>query len=327
MFPASILVGTYEASGGGGNGGNGGSDPNTISYDSFKSVGVAAYFMAEFNSKLYYFPTSGSRIKESSDSGSTWGNASLTANVAIQRRPVVESSQILFIDGTSSNNSLDAWDGSSTTATNPVSGTSSLSQIESFHKIDSYYYISDFAGPFERSTALGSGWSTAINAGRGRFIVKGGNTFVVTLGNTLFVSTDDFANETNKGNLNLLTMATDGSGNWVGGGTSNMYFSTNDGSTWTTTELRASGDTSNISLSYDGNIVYINNKWIYLDSGNKKLLSFTGTPTATPTVTTEYDFTSNSATSNPLGMNKIGNVLYVTDYYNSQYGYHKINLT
>ena len=301
-----------------------------ITYGSFTNIGTQVLYMAQFNGNLYAFPSNNSRIRVSTDSGSTWGVSAALNNVAVQRRPVIESNRMLFIDGTSSNNHIESWDGISTTTTRPVSGTSSLSQISLFEKIGNYYYINDYAGPLERSTSLSSGWTNIYNSGRHTFITESGGTFIWG-GRSGFngITTDDFANVSAVFSSNdwMDAMATDGNNNWVGAGQYHMKYSTDDGSTWNNIALRASGDTAQINTTYESNILNIGNKFVYLDRGNKKLLSISTSLSATPTVTVIKDLTDNNAISNPLAISKIGNKLYLTDYYNSQFGYHEFTIS
>jgi hypothetical protein len=302
----------------------------TLTYGSFTNLGESVIYMGEFNSKLYAFPSNNARILESTDSGSTWSNSAALNNVAVQSRPVIESNRVLFIDGTSSSNQVESWDGTSTSTTAPVSGTSSLSQIGLFQKIGNYYYINDYAGPLERSTSLSSGWSTAYNTGRHTFITESNGTFVWG-GRSGFngITKDDFVTVSApfSSTFWMDAMATDGGGNWLGSGQNQAIYSTDNGVTWGSIALKATGDTGQINTSYESNILNIGNKFVYLDRGNKKLLSISTSLSAFPTVTVEKDFTDNSATTNPIAINKIGNALYVTDYYNSQYGYHKITIS
>ena len=323
MFPTSILAGTYGAT----VGSTPDPGPDTITYHSFVYSGIVAIFMAEFNNNLYAFPNNNTRIKVSTDSGSTWNNSPLTTNVAVGLSPpVVESNKILFINGGASNNYVAQWDGTNSISS-PVSGTSSLAQIGLFQKIGNYYYINDYGGPLERSTSLGSGWSNISNTGRHRFITESGGTFIWG-GRTGFngITKDNFNNVTSafSSNIWMDAMATDGNGNWVGADQNQMLYSTDDGDNWNNIELRSSGDTLQINIEYSTNILNIGNKFVYLDKGNKKLLSISTSLSANPTVTVEKDFTDSSATRFPIAINKIGDALYVTDAF---YGYHKFDLT
>lgn len=303
----------------------------SISYGSFSNVGVSVIYMSSFNGNLYAFPSNNSRIRVSTDSGSTWSVSSMLNNVSVQNgTPVVESNRIIYVDGTASNNHVESWDGSSSTSTLPVSGTSPLSQIGLFQKIGNYYYINDYAGPLERSTSLNSGWSSAYGSGRHSFIKESGGTFIWggSSGANLMTK-NDFSTVTApfSSSFWLESIATDGNGNWVTAGQVHARYSSNDGVSWTNIALRDAGDTTSMNIQYDSNIINVGNKFIYLDRGNKKLLSITTPLSSTPTVTVEKDFTDNSATSNPLTINKIGNKLYVTDYYNGQYGYHEFTVS
>jgi hypothetical protein len=330
MFPTSILQGTYNQSDGNNNNNAEGGD--NLSYVSFTNVGVSASYMLEFNNNLYYLPSGMGRIKESTDNGNSWGNAAAVNNVAVQNGiPIVESNRILFVDGTSSGNHIESWDGTSTYTTTPVSNTSSLAQIGMFIKIGNYYYINDYAGPLERSTSLNSGWTNISNTGNHKFITESGGTYIIggRAGANL-MSKDNFNTVTipYSSSIWLDAIATDGNGNWVGAGQYATRYSTDNGVTWGSISLKAAGDTGQINIGSPTNILNLGNKFVYLDRGSKKLLSISTTLSATPTVTVEHDFTNGGTiTSNPLTINKIGNALYVTDYYNIQYGYHKINIT
>lgn len=326
MFPTSILAGTYSATAGSPSE----PSPDTITYHSFVNSGTRGAYMAGFNNNLYAFPSNNTKIRVSTDSGGTWNNSPLITNVAVANGPpVVESDKILFINGSSSNNYVAQWDGTNSISL-PVSGTSSLAQIGLFQKIGNYYYINDYAGPLERSTSLGSGWSNIYNTGRHKFITESGGTFIWG-GRSGF-------NGITKDNFNTVSAAfsstfwvdasaTDGNGNWVTAGQNTMLYSTDDGDNWNNIELRSSGDTAQINIVYPTNILNIGNKFVYLDRGNKKLLSISTSLSATPTVTVEKDFADSSATTSPFAINKIGDALYITDYYNSVYGYHKLDLT
>ena len=328
MFPTSILAGAYSAAAGGN---TPDPSPDTITYHSFVNLGVSTVYMAGFNNNLYAFPSNYQRIKVSTDSGSTWNNASLITNIGVLNGPpVVESDKILLINGTASNNYVLQWDGVTNSASLPVSGTSSLAQIGLFQKIGNYYYINDYAGPLERSTSLNSGWSNIYNSAKHKFITESGGTFIWG-GRAGFngITKDNFSTVSAafSGSIWMDASATDGNGNWVTAGQFYMRYSTDDGANWNSIELRSSGDTAQINITYPTNILNIGNKFVYLDRGNKKLLSISTSLSATPTVTVEKDFADSSATTNPLAINKIGDALYITDYYNSAYGYHKLDLT
>jgi len=298
---------------------------NTISYDGFTNMGAAGYHLETFGGNLYYFPSNGARIQESSDSGSTWSNyAGSSATVDVQAPLTKDSNGIYFVKGVSSNNTVQRLDG--TTVTLPLSNVS-VGQIEMFQFVDGNYYINDFDGPLYKSSNLSS-WTQVDSISRSQYIVEGGGTIIYGGPPDTRRTTDDFSNTSSIGDQNFTSIGTDGSGNWVAHGDGAiMKYSTDDGVNWSNTELRDSGDTTNMAVQYNRKIHYHNNKWIYLDRSNKKLLSFTGTPSATPTVTAEKEFSSGSNTSNPFALSKVGNKLYVTDYYNSQYGYHEFTIS
>jgi hypothetical protein len=298
---------------------------NTISYDGFTNMGVAGYHLETFGGNLYYFPSNGARIQESSDSGSTWSNyAGSTASVDVQAPLTKDSNGIYFVKGVSSSNLVQRLDG--TTVTSPLSNVT-VGQIEMFQFVDGNYYINDFDGPLYRSSNLSS-WTQVDSIARSQYMVEGGGTIIYGGPTDTRRTTDDFSNTSSIGDQDFTSIGTDGSGNWVANGVNAiMKYSTDDGVNWSNTELRDSGDTNNIPIQYNRKIHYHNNKWIYLDRSNKKLLSFTGTPSATPTVTAEKEFSSGSNTSNPFALSKVGNKLYVTDYYNSQYGYHEFTIS
>ena len=325
---------------------------NNIAYSSFTDFGSIlngnrTYYMGTIGSTLYALPSNNGRIRESSNGGSTWSLSGLqnqfsqNETVSVQAEPIWESNRVLLIDGTDSNNFIMAWDGSSTNFTQPVSGTSTLSQIEYFQKVGSYYYVSDFAGPTERSTSLTSGWATIGSDGPPYWFTESDGTILYNEGADIYRTDDDFAttldrlnnDEVFSGQLYFTAAASDGDSNWLGiaGGTNANYkkFSTNDGVTWANIKLTATGDTENIGSGFgNSQIVSRGGKWIWLDTVNKKLLSFSGTPTATPTLTTEYDFSDLSDTVNNLyTMNFAGNTLYITGQYDSNYGYFKFDLT
>lgn len=302
---------------------------NTITYSGFTNIGAAGFFMEQQGSNLFYFPSGSDRVKVSSDSGSTWGNWSgSSTSSSCQIKPIKNSTGIYFVKGTDSNNIVIKIDG--TTATTPVSGVTT-SQIESFEFIDGNYYINDFDGPLYKSSNLTS-WTQVDSAARVQFMVESSGTVIYGGPNDVRRTTDDFANTSSVGNLDFTTVGSDGSGNWVAQAPSNlgaasMKYSTDDGVNWSNTELRASGDTTYMASPKNNEVFFHNNKWIYLDRSNKKLLSFTGTPSASPTVTVEKELQTGSNISNPLALNKIGNKLYLTDYYNSQYGYHEFTIS
>ena len=327
MFPTSILAGAYGAT----TGSTPDPSPDTITYHSFVNSGTQGAYMAGFNGNLYAFPANATKMRVSTDSGSTWNNASLITNIAVSMGPpVIESDKMLFINFVGSNNYVAQWDGVTNSISLPISGTSSLSQIGLFQKIGNYYYINDYAGPLERSTSLNSGWSNLYNSGKHRFITESGGTFIWG-GRAGFngITKDNFNNVSAPfaSTTWIDAMAADGNGNWVGAGPNQMVYSTDDGDNWNNIALRSAGDTAQINITYPTNILNIGNKFVYLDRGNKKLLSISTSLSATPTVTVEKDFADSSATTNPLAINKIGDALYITDYYNSVYGYHKLDLT
>ena len=262
----------------------------------------------------------------------TWSNAALTGSVDVRNyeRVLVENSKFYYVNKFDWKK-IQEWNGTSTTST---AVKTFAKEIEVFSKQGSYYYVSEFNGPLSRATSLSGTWTTVDSNNVIRTSIESSGSTIIysdlTFGN-IVRTTDDFATTSSTSAARVYSLVTDGNNNWIGFGyyANDSIYSTDDGATWNSIELRASSDTSGNTrlIGQDHDAIYVAGKWFYVDQYNDKLLSISGTLSATPTVTVERTLTGVSTT----GICKAGDSLYVGQNQlggvSNTYGYHKFDLT
>jgi hypothetical protein len=258
----------------------------------------------------------------------TWSNVALTENVNynVFMYPVVDGGNLYYLTSTDGQK-IKEWDGTSTSSSDAASFSKSLGYVA---KIGTDFYVSEYNGQLKKSSSI-SGTYTAVDSNNfvSTILIKSGSTIIYTdiTNDTIKRTTDNFSTITTSNANNIYGLATDGNGNWV----TSAYFpgdnlySTDDGATWSTIDLKASGDTQTGRFGGVRDIIFIGGKFIYIDRAAYKLLSISGTLSATPTVT-EIKTNAPSMT----GISHVGDKLYVgtnaVDGVSGDYGYYEYDL-
>ena len=278
IFGPQFIHISSSSSGGGGTG-------TAVSYDSFaipSGTNNTAWYVVEFNSKLYSYGLTDSEVHESSDVGATWSfKYHMQYNLNAGIIPVVESNRVLYIDGGGSNNVLKSWDGSSSTGTTINTGLTS-GQISYFGKVDGYYYYSNFGGPLYRTsdTTLTSGWSQVTGPTTAKEILESGGT-IVTVDPTYGIrrTADDWSTYQSP-SISVgapWSIATDGNGNWITGSQGTSVYSTDDGVTWATNYQMHSTESGtaywNNNFIPPNGIKFIGDKFFWINPWDDELVS------------------------------------------------------